>query len=299
MSSQAAAGAKRGRQARLLWLSLLPAVVILVGFLGLFLYGVYQSFTDFRFGRARVDFEGFANYAYLFDRSSFINSIRVTLVYAFSAVALEAVIGLALAKLFNSGVLLAKLFRPVILLPLVLPPMSVALMWTTMMDPETGVLNYFLSLVGLPPYGWISQAGSALPAIIFVDVWTFTPFFTLIIFAGLRGITPDIIEAARINGAKAWSIFLRIELPLVLPYILIAAVFRLIDSLNQFDIIFGTTQGGPGNATEVLSVAAYITAFQNLYFGRGSAMMVVNWLLVLVAAFLTVKAWQWARRRIE
>lgn len=219
-------------------MALLPAVLILGGFVILFLYGVYQSLTDFRFGRARVDFEGLKNYAYLFSRKSFLNSIRVTLIYAFGAVALEALFGLALAKLFNSGAILAKIFRPVILLPLVLPPMSVALMWTTMMDPDTGVLNYFLTSVGLPAFTWISQASTALIAIIFIDVWTFTPFFTLIIFAGLRGITPDIIEAARINGAKAWSIFLKIELPLVLPYILIAAVFRLIDSLNQFDIIF-------------------------------------------------------------
>ncbi|MDE2911880.1 MAG: sugar ABC transporter permease [Paracoccaceae bacterium] len=281
-----------------LWVSLLPAILILGGFILLFLWGFYQSLTDLRFGRARVDFEGFRNYDYLFGRSRFWDSIRATAIYAFTAVAFEAVIGLAIAKLFNSGVVLARWFRPAILLPLVLPPLSVALMWTTMMNPETGVLNYFLSFVGIEDFTWTSKANTAMFAVVFIDVWTFTPFFALIVFAGLRGISPEIIEGARINGAKAWGIFWRIELPMVLPYILLAALFRLIDSLNQFDIIFGTTQGGPGNATDVLSVSAYFTAFQNLYFGRGAAIMVVNWLMVLISAIFIVRLWQYARNRV-
>ncbi len=282
-----------------LWVSLLPAILILGGFILLFVWGFYQSLTDLRFGRARVDFEGLRNYDYLFGRSRFWDSIRATAVYAFTAVAFEAAIGLALAKLFNSGVVLARWFRPAILLPLVLPPLSVALMWTTMMNPETGVLNYFLSFVGIEGFTWTSKANSAMFAVVFIDVWTFTPFFALIVFAGLRGISPEIIEGARINGAKAWGIFWRIELPMILPYILLAALFRLIDSLNQFDIIFGTTQGGPGNATDVLSVSAYFTAFQNLYFGRGAAMMVVNWLMVLISAIFVVRLWQYARNRVS
>ena len=290
---------KTGKTTLFLWVSLLPAVLILGGFILLFFWGFYQSLTDFRFGRSRVDFEGLRNYGYLFGRGRFWDSIRATAVYAFTAVAIEAAIGLALAKLFNSGAVLARLFRPAILLPLVLPPLSVALMWTTMMNPETGVLNYFLSFVGIDNFTWTSKASTAMFAVVFIDVWTFTPFFALIIFAGLRGISPEIIEGARINGAKAWGIFWRIELPMVLPYILLAALFRLIDSLNQFDIIFGTTQGGPGNATDVLSVSAYFTAFQNLYFGRGAAMMVVNWLMVLITALIVARLWQHARSRLQ
>lgn len=278
--------------------SLLPAVLILGGFMLLFFWGFYQSLTDFRFGRARVDFEGFNNYIYLFKRGRFWDSIQATATFAFTAVAVEALLGLMIAKLFNSGAILAKWFRPAILLPLVLPPLSVALMWTTMMNPETGVLNYFLSFIGITDFPWTSNAETAMFAVIFIDVWTFTPFFALLIFAGLRGISPDIIEAARINGAKALVIFWRIELPLVLPYIVLAALFRLIDSLNQFDIIFGTTQGGPGNATDLLSVSAYFTAFQNLYFGRGAAIMVVNWLMVLISAMLVVRLWQYTRKRV-
>lgn len=284
------------------WLSLaviLPAVLILLGFLLLFFYGVYQSFTDLRLGRPNVRFVGFANYVALGKTADFWNNIRVTLAYAICAVTLQAILGLAIAKLFASGVMLARWLRPVILLPLVLPPMSVALMWTTMMNPQTGILNYLFSLVGLGPFAWISDPTTALLSVILIDVWTYTPFFTLIIFAGLQGITDDIREAARINGAKGWATFVNIEMPLVAPYILIAAVFRLIESFNQFDIIFGTTQGGPGNATSALSVQAYITAFQNLTFGRGAALMVVNWLIVLIGAFVTIKAWQAVRRRVS
>jgi multiple sugar transport system permease protein len=235
----------------------------------------------------------------MFGRSRFWDSVSATAIYAFSAVICEAILGLAIAKLFNTKALLAKWLRPAILLPLVLPPLSVALMWTTMMNPETGIMNYFLSFIGIENFPWTAKAETAMFAIVFIDVWTFTPFFALIIFAGLRGITPDIIEGARMNGSKAWGIFWRIELPMVLPYMLLAAIFRIIDSLNQFDIIFGTTQGGPGNATDVLSVSAYFTAFQNLYFGRGAAIMIVNWLMVLLTAMAVVKLWQYTRKRVS
>jgi multiple sugar transport system permease protein len=282
-----------------LLITLLPAMLILGGFILLFFWGFYQSLTDMRFGRSRVDFEGIENYARLFSRSRFWDSVSATAIYAFSAVICEAILGLAIAKLFNTKALLAKWLRPAILLPLVLPPLSVALMWTTMMNPETGVMNYFLSFIGIHNFPWTAKAETAMFAIVFIDVWTFTPFFALIIFAGLRGITPDIIEGARMNGSKAWGIFWRIELPMVLPYMLLAAIFRIIDSLNQFDIIFGTTQGGPGNATDVLSVSAYFTAFQNLYFGRGAAIMIVNWLMVLLTAMAVVKLWQYTRKRVS
>ena len=282
-----------------LLISILPAILILGGFILLLFWGFYQSLTDMRFGRTRVDFEGFGNYAYLLGRGRFWDSISLTTTFAFTAVACEAVLGLAIAKLFNTKVLLANWCRPVILLPLVLPPLSVALMWTTMMNPESGVLNYFLSFIGVDNFSWISKADTALFAVVFIDVWTYTPFFALIIFAGLRGISPEIIEAARMNGAKVWGLFLRVELPMVLPYIILAALFRLIDSLNQFDIIFGTTQGGPGNATNVLSISAYFTAFQNLQFGRGAAIMIMNWLIVLVSALVMVKLWRYTRDRVS
>nr|GAJ37849.1 probable ABC transporter permease protein y4oQ [Bradyrhizobium sp. DOA9] len=254
--------------------------MILLGFLFLFFYGVFQSLTDLKFGRPLVHFTGLANYAALIKTDDFWNSVRATLVYAGSAVLAEALLGLALAKLFATEVFLARVMRPVILLPLVLPPMSVALIWTTMMDPQSGILNYLLSLSGIGRFAWISDPATAMISLVLIDVWTYTPFFTLIIFAGLQGINEEIREAARVNGAKGWATFLHIELPLIAPYILIAAVFRLIESLNQFDIIFGTTQGGPGNSTSVLSVRAYITAFQNLAFGRGAALMVVNWIVI-------------------
>jgi multiple sugar transport system permease protein len=284
------------------WFSLIviaPAVLILLCFLLLFFYGVYQSLTDLRLGRPIVRFVGFANYTALMKSADFRNNVRVTVTYALSAVLLQALLGLAIAKLFASGISLARWLRPIILLPLVLPPMSVALMWTTMMNPQSGVLNYLLSLVGLGPFAWISDPATALISVILIDVWTYTPFFALIIFAGLQGITDDLREAARINGAKGWATFMRIELPLVAPYILIASVFRLIESLNQFDIIFGTTQGGPGNSTSALSVQGYITAFQNMTFGRGAALMVVNWFIVLIGAFLMVKVWQAVRRQVN
>ncbi|MDF0492945.1 carbohydrate ABC transporter permease [Bradyrhizobium yuanmingense] len=276
-----------------------PAITILLGFLFLFFYGVFQSLTDLKFGRPLVRFIGLDNYVTLVNTPDFWNSVRATIVYAGSAVVVQAAFGLALAKLFATDVFLARLMRPIILLPLVLPPMSVALMWTTMMDPQNGIMNYLLSLAGISRFAWISDPATAMFSLVLIDVWTYTPFFALIISAGLQGINDEVREAARVNGAKGWATFLHIELPLVAPYILIASVFRLIESLNQFDIIFGTTQGGPGNSTAVLSVRAYITAFQNLAFGRGAAIMVANWMVVLVGTFAAVKLWRFVRQRVS
>ncbi|WP_018319396.1 carbohydrate ABC transporter permease [Bradyrhizobium sp. WSM2793] len=293
---------RRAQDSRLDWWSIAaitPAIIVLLGFLFLFFYGVFQSVTDLKFGRPLVHFIGLNNYAALIKTGDFWNSVRATLVYAGSAVLAEAVFGMALAKLFATDVFLARVMRPVILLPLVLPPMSVALMWTTMMDPQNGIMNYLLSLAGIRRFAWISDPNTAMFSLVLIDVWTYTPFFALIIFAGLQGINEEIKEAARVNGAKAWATFLHIELPLIAPYTLIAAVFRLIESLNQFDIIFGTTQGGPGNSTSVLSVRAYITAFQNLAFGRGAALMVVNWMIVLIGTFALVKLWRLVRQRVS
>ncbi|MCP3476063.1 sugar ABC transporter permease [Bradyrhizobium sp. CCGUVB1N3] len=293
---------RRAEEPRIDWWSIAaiaPAIIILLGFLFLFFYGVFQSLTDLKFGRLLVHFVGLSNYAVLIKTQDFWNSVRATLVYAGSAVIAEAAFGLALAKLFATDVFLARVMRPVILLPLVLPPMSVALMWTTMMDPQNGIMNYLLSLVGIGRFAWISDPTTAMFSLVLIDVWTYTPFFALIIFAGLQGINEEVREAARVNGAKGWATFVHIELPLIAPYILIAAVFRLIESLNQFDIIFGTTQGGPGNSTSVLSVRAYVTAFQNLAFGRGAALMVVNWLIVLVGTFTMVKLWRFVRQRVS
>ncbi|MCP1755657.1 carbohydrate ABC transporter permease [Bradyrhizobium elkanii] len=290
------------RYSRLDWWSIAaiaPAIIVLLGFFFLFLYGVFQSLTDLKFGRAVVHFIGIDNYASLIKTGEFWSSIHATLVYAGSGVLAEAVFGLAIAKLFATEVILARAMRPVILLPLVLPPMSVALMWTTMMDPQNGIMNYLLSLVGIGRFAWISDSKTAMFSLVLIDVWTYTPFFALIISAGLQGINEEIREAARVNGAKGWATFLHIELPLIAPYILIAAVFRLIESLNQFDIIFGTTQGGPGNSTSVLSVRAYIAAFQNLAFGRGAALMVVNWMIVLIGAFAMVRLWRFVRQRVS
>ncbi|UQR61739.1 sugar ABC transporter permease [Bradyrhizobium sp. C-145] len=293
---------RSAQDSRLDWWSIAaitPAIIVLLGFLFLFLYGVFQSLTDLKFGRPLVHFIGLNNYAALIKTGDFWNSVRATLVYAGSAVLAEAVFGLALAKLFATDVFLARVMRPVILLPLVLPPMSVALMWTTMMDPQNGIMNYLLSLAGISRFAWISDPNTAMFSLVLIDVWTYTPFFALIIFAGLQGINEEIKEAARVNGAKAWATFLHIEFPLIAPYILIAAVFRLIESLNQFDIIFGTTQGGPGNSTSVLSVRAYITALENLAFGRGAALMVVNWMIVLIGTFALVKLWRFVRQRVS
>ncbi|WP_341643241.1 ABC transporter permease subunit [Thauera sp. SDU_THAU2] len=285
------------------WLSLAviaPAVLILVGFLLLFFYGVWQSLTDLRLGRPAVGFVGPRQVCgarkepgLLEQRAGDGHLCRLG----------GRAAGVARAR-HRQAVRLRRF--PGAPAAADHPPAagSPAHERRAHVDdddePQSGVLNSLFSLVGLGPYAWISGSG---------DVATLgRPHRRVDIHALLRAHhlrgppghnRRHSGEAARINGAKAWATFARIELPLVAPYILIAAVFQLIGSMNQFDIIFGTTQGGPGNSTAALSVQAYLTAFRNLPFGRGAALMVVNWLIVVVGAFLMVRAWQAVRRRVN
>ena len=155
-----------------------------------FFYGVYLSFTDLKLGKPTVNFAGLKNYIYLWKNPLFWKSTKLTVYFTLVAVIFQAFIGVLLAKLFSTKVFFAKIFRPIILLPLVLPPMSVALMWTTMMNPER-CFKLFFSLFGIEPFMWISEYSTAMLSVIFIDVWTYTPFFTLIIYAGLLGVNQE------------------------------------------------------------------------------------------------------------
>lgn len=205
-----------------------------------------------------------------------------TLLLTSGAVAVQTVLGVAIAVLIHRQFVLRGLVRSVILLPMIATPVAVALIWRLMFHPQLGILNDILGALGIAPSDWIADSNLALLLVGVVDTWEWAPLIALITLAGLTALPEDPFEAASIDGASAWQRFWHITLPMVRPIVVVAVVFRLIEALKTFDIILVMTNGGPGFATETLNIYAYNIAFQYQQLGYSAALLIVFFLLVLL-----------------
>jgi len=168
-------------------------------------------------------------------------------------------------------------------------PVATSLVWIMMFNPTLGVLNYFLRSVGLPPSNWVADPRWVIPSIVMVDVWHSAPFAMLILLAGLRSLPQEPFESAMIDGASRWQIFVGITLPLLRPALVVALMFRTIDALKVFDLIWVMTAGGPGYDSETLYVYAYNNAFKYLNLGYGSAVILLFTLIVAAASVFWIR----------
>lgn len=226
-------------------------------------------------------FVGLGNYLGALKDPRFWNSVKLMFQFTLIAVPVQMLLGLGLALLLNRTMRASGLVRAVVLLPMISTPVAVALIWALMMDPNLGVLNYFLQSLGLERSLWLADVRLVIPALALVDIWQWTPLVSLILLAGLQTMPDEPFEAARIDGASAWQVFRFITWPMLQPSIFAALTLRLIDALKTFDIIEVMTQGGPGSASETLNVYAYHTGFEFLRVGYTAALLTL--LLVIVA----------------
>ena len=235
-----------------------------------------------------TDAHGFTlgHYARLFQDRLFTVAAGQTLLYALVALTLEFVFGLALALLVDSLAHGRALVRVSLLAPMLLPPVVAAVIWRLIYNPEFGVLNGTLRQLGLHTQNltWTSGRTSAMLSVIMVDVWQWTPFMFLLLTAGLQAIPSEPLEAARVDGAGYWRTLRDVVLPLLKPTILLALLLRSMDLLRIFDQIFILTQGGPGSATETVSLYIYRTAFRFSNFGYAAAMSFVGLVITTLAA---------------
>jgi len=222
------------------------------------------------------------NYRQLWADTRFLNSVSVQLKLSLSSVALQLVVGLGVALLLNARQAILSAVRAVFLIPMVLPPIVVALIWKIMYTPEVSPLHRMLENVGLPVESLITNPDMALWAISFAETWQWFPFTMLMVLAALQMMPDDPLEAARIDGANRWQIFKYIVFPYIRPALVIAGLFRLIDSFKAFPLIYVLTNGGPGTVTEVTNFYGFIQAFNFSYWGYASAIAV----LMLAGAFL-------------
>jgi multiple sugar transport system permease protein len=258
---------------------LTPAALLLAAVTALpMAHVVWLSLQDRTPFRAPA-FAGLDNYARLAADARFWHALANTAYFTAASVALELVLGLAIALAVARAGRARSLVYGAILVPWAIPTVVSARMWEWMYNPEIGVLNHLLGA----RLNWLGDPVLALHAAIFMDVWKSTPFVALLLLAGLQGIPRDLYRAAAVDGASAWTAFRRITLPLLVPVILVAAVFRTIDALRVFDAIYVLTGGGPANGTETLSIYAYKVLFQALDFGYGSALAVAVLAITAVA----------------
>lgn len=236
-------------------------------------------------------FVALANYDELVHDASFWSSVQVTAIIAVSAVCLELVFGMALALALVGKVRGKALMIPLLILPLTMMPIAVGQTWRIILDPTYGPVNQILSFLARRTVApvWLSDTHLVFPAIIITDMWQWTPFVFLILLAGLSAINAELYEAAAIDGGSAWQKFVHITLPLLRPILLLAILFRLLDAIKIFDIVYALTQGGPGIETQTVPYFLYLQGLQFFRYSYAAAGSYVLLFFVTIIALVLVR----------
>jgi multiple sugar transport system permease protein len=259
-----------------------PAVLYLVAF-SVFplVVSLVRSFQRYDPRADSWTWIGFGNYRELFSSGEFWNSFQNTAVFTGGGVLLQVVLGTALALFFNQQLRGAAIVRGILILPMLLTPVVVGLMWRALLNPEWGLLDWAVEELGFEDIGWLSDPGMALKTLILVDVWQWTPFVFVIVYARLQALPQEVFEASAVDGATWFQRTLYVTLPLLMPAIVFAGIFRAIDAFRTFDLVYGLTNGGPGQSTSTLSFEAFQNGFEFTRYGFASA---ISYVMVIVAA---------------
>ena len=264
----------------------LPTLIILIG-LAIFPLG-WAGALAFRVENLfRPDigkWVGLRNFKYLLTDDTFWKSIRLTLIWCVCVVSIQMTLGFLFALMLDTRARVVGLLRTLIVIPVFISPIAMGLTWQFMFEPVTGVINYFLELVGLPGGTWHTATDTALMAVMIADIWQWTPFVTLILLAGMQGISPEVVEAARLARVRGWKYLTNIVIPLIWPVVMVVLLLRLVDSIRIFDLVFVITRGGPGTATLVASVYDF-TIFQA---GRLGVMAAYGFLILIVINLVVI-----------
>ena len=291
-SGGAPKGASRKRVSIAPYLFILPAVAIMVAGLAYPLVQAFiLSFYNWQIGLPleNAPYVGLDHYRRLIADPDVRESLWVTLRFAFWTITIEMVLGVALALLLEKPIRGASVFRTIFILPLMISPVVVGLIWRYLFDARIGWINYYLGYLGIEPQVWLGDADLAFFAIVFTDIWQWTPFIFIIVIAGLQALPSEVLEASRIDGANWWQQIFLVKLPMIRSILLIALLMRLIDVFRALEVMFIMTGGGPGRATELLSLHIYNRAFSTQQLGYASSIAVLLILLVTVLSLVILK----------
>ena len=268
------------------WLMMAPALAVLA-LLTVYpgLWVLWLSVEDYVPIFEVSRFVGLRHYAFLVTDTRFLSAAWTTVVFTVGSVALETVLGVLVAVALAGQRRGRRLAFSLLLLAWAMPAVVTARMFVWLYHPAAGLVNYVLGA----PVNWLGDPWLALPAVVLADVWRTMPFVAVLAYARLLGIPPEIYEAARVDGAGRLATFTRVTLPLLRQILLIAVLFRTLDALRAFDIVFVLTGGGPANTTETLAIYAYRALFQMLDFGYGAALGVVVFAMVMAVAWIYLR----------
>jgi multiple sugar transport system permease protein len=266
------------------WPFVAPALIVVLAVIVFpWLFTIWMSFNEWKVG-SPTTLVGLANYLRLPTDPRFVEAVEHTLVYTALSVLLPVILGTFAAVIFHIEFPFRGFLRAIFIMPMMATPVAIALVWTMMFHPQLGVLNYLLSLVGIPPQLWVFHPATVIPSLVLVETWQWTPLVMLIVLGGIAALPTEPYESAQIDGAGLWQMFRYITLPLILPFIFIAAMIRTIDAVKSFDVIFAITQGGPGSASETINLYLYSVAFVYYDLGYGSAIAVIFFALIVMLA---------------
>ncbi|WP_042777639.1 carbohydrate ABC transporter permease [Sinorhizobium fredii] len=285
------------------WLFITPTIALLLA-INIFplIWAVYLSFTNFRANRpnAEVGGVGLRNYQRVLNDPDIWIAMQTTAHFVFWTILLQTVIGFALAYLIDRKFRGHAFWTTVILIPMMLSPAVVGNFWRFLYQPQIGLFNYIVSFfTGIPPssFEMLGSVTLAPWAIIIVDTWMWAPYVMLICLAGLRSIPDYIYEAAEVDRASVWRQFWSITVPMALPFIMLAVLFRGIENFKMFDMVMLLTGGGPGSTTEVASITLKREAFESWLTGRSSAFAIILFVAVFGLANIYVKALNKVKQR--
>jgi multiple sugar transport system permease protein len=251
------------------------------------LTGANASFRDWTLHDPKRTWVGLANYLYVLRDPDFMQIVLPnTFGFMAASVASSLVLGLLLALMLNKRFPGRWLVQSFVLLPLMVAPVIAAIMIRWMFNDQFGVVNAALEAIGVEPLAWLTRRWTAFFVILLTDIWLWTPWFALILLAGLQSLPPEPFEAAAIDAAGAWRTFRYITLPMLRPIMAVCVVIRSIDAFRTFDTVWTISGGGPARATELFSIYAYVESFQFLNLARGSAAAVIGAIIIVVFAML-------------
>ncbi|MFG5379963.1 carbohydrate ABC transporter permease [Yoonia sp. R2-816] len=263
---------------------ILPAALVMVaGLVYPVMQALYLSFYDWTIGTPLEDapYVGIRHYIRMMGDENVRESLWVTLRFGFWTITIEMFLGISLALLLEKPIRGASVFRTIFILPLMVSPVVVGLVWRYLYDARIGWINYYLGQMGIDPQVWLGDPDLAFMAIVITDIWQWTPFIFIIVIAGLQALPSEVLEASKIDGSNWWQHILFVKLPMIKSILIIALLMRLIDVFRSLEVMFIMTGGGPGRATELLSLHIYNRAFSTQQLGYASAISVL--LIVLVS----------------
>jgi len=268
----------------------MPAMLILAGVIIYpLIFSLSKSLTDFNLGMPGEVFIGLKNYITALNDQAFRESLGVSVLFSLCSTGLGLALGFGAALLLQRDFIGKRLLTILIILPMMVTPVAVGIIWLLMFQPDFSIINGLLGLIGINGPIWLQNKWSARIAVIVADVWQWTPFFTLILLGGLLSLPAAVIESAKVDGASGFQLLRYIKVPMMKSLILVVLLIRLIDSFKTFDSIFIMTNGGPGSATEVLSLHIYRSGLPFMNISYASAMSYLFLIILIVTTTLLIR----------